>query len=327
MSVHHIHISSISSYIGQNPYNGCEAFTKLLKKLCPQETEHLANTYKTEIINTATTTIQLKTKVEEIKQSNLTARQKTIKTKELEQLISSNEHNVKELERNLDVIVLSEKKRLEKVIGKDIDTLTKEEILNHTNITDKEILKQAKQYTNQRQGIQTEETSLTMTEQQLGITLDKTQKYASRKLDVQGKHTWYLGGRVDGKTDDTIIEIKDRMSHYFKEVRIYEKTQIQLYMWLHDVNNAKLVERHNKHIKVTDIPRDQPYIDHILLCISTFLQLLEEKLPEHTSDPRSEGIVYYLKASPEEQYDIFYNTFIKHMPIYDYYSNVKCVID
>ena len=49
-------------------------------------------------------------------------------------------------------------------------------------------------------------------------------------------------GRIDGKLDDEIVEVKNRMRHFFDRVPLYERIQVQLYLWLTDAATCKFVQ-------------------------------------------------------------------------------------
>jgi len=51
-----------------------------------------------------------------------------------------------------------------------------------------------------------------------------------------------LVGRIDARTDDTVVEFKNRMNKLFQEVRDYERVQVMAYMYLLGYEKAILVE-------------------------------------------------------------------------------------
>ncbi len=67
--------------------------------------------------------------------------------------------------------------------------------------------------------------------------------FIKKKIDTKGKIEWHIGGKVDGITEDKIlVEVKNRVSKLFKELRSYERVQIQAYMYIFDLSIANLVE-------------------------------------------------------------------------------------
>lgn len=89
-----------------------------------------------------------------------------------------------------------------------------------------------------------EETSVTeLAERLVGKKIEKTNKFMMRKVFETENIKWYVGGRVDGKTEDNeIVEIKNRMRRLFYEVKEYELIQLITYLFIHQSNGGYLVE-------------------------------------------------------------------------------------
>jgi hypothetical protein len=69
-----------------------------------------------------------------------------------------------------------------------------------------------------------------------------------KKVDPVYNAEWYIKGKIDGISisntngEIRIIEIKNRTKTLFKELKDYEKPQIQIYMKLFDIDKGHLVE-------------------------------------------------------------------------------------
>ena len=142
------------------------------------------------------------------------------------------------------------------------------------NITDNVIKEKAKSLINKSHGINNENNALDVYEKQTSITLDKTQKYYSKFLFNYNNNDWYIGGKMDGidVENKTIIEVKNRTRCFFNNVRDYEMTQIQIYMYLKDYNNSVLVEKLNNKIKKTNIKYNEDYLNTTLFELKEFIK-------------------------------------------------------
>jgi len=142
------------------------------------------------------------------------------------------------------------------------------------NITDNVIKEKAKSLINKSHGINNENNALYVYEKQTNITLDKTQKYYSKFLFNYNNNDWYIGGKMDGidVENKTIIEVKNRTRCFFNNVRDYEMTQIQIYMYLKDYNNSVLVEKLNNKIKKTNIKYNEDYLNTTLFELKEFIK-------------------------------------------------------
>ena len=93
---------------------------------------------------------------------------------------------------------------------------------------------------------------------------------------------WYLLGKVDGlilneenESENTIIEIKNRMYRYFYQLREYEKIQTYSYMYILNHRKAHLVEAlKNKDcdINIIDIDFDDEYWEYMYSSIEDFIK-------------------------------------------------------
>jgi hypothetical protein len=167
-----------------------------------------------------------------------------------------------------------------------------------------DLQKTATSFINTTHGTLTEDTGIQMFEEKYSVKLDTSQTYFKKKLDLHGTqecHDVFVGGKVDGICTDKdenkfIVEVKNRMKGFFNGVREYEKTQIQLYMWILGLDSARLVERYRDKIKITMMERDDSYINMVLRSLAMFFQNFYERFmlkPNLKED--------YLNMSTEEK--------------------------
>ena len=111
------------------------------------------------------------------------------------------------------------------------------------------------------------------------LKLNKEQSYNSKSVCTTNKYNWLIGGKVDGICDSKIVEVKTRTRCFFKEVRDYEKTQMQLYMHIYDRNITDLVEylpQSRMKIKITTIKKNKKQFNTIIENINTFIKYFED---------------------------------------------------
>lgn len=92
-------------------------------------------------------------------------------------------------------------------------------------------------------------------------TLVKNNSYEKRRIP-KAPFALFIGGRNDGiasalESDedqrDILVEIKNRMRRLFNKVVDYEKVQIMSYMYIFEMERAKLVERFGEEVAVHDV--------------------------------------------------------------------------
>ncbi|CAM9400436.1 unnamed protein product, partial [Sphacelaria rigidula] len=69
-----------------------------------------------------------------------------------------------------------------------------------------------------------------------------TQFHIKRIGETSTRTKVNVGGRVDGLTNDKVIEVKSRRHRFFSTLPLYEKVQVQAYMFLTDKPIAEVVQ-------------------------------------------------------------------------------------
>ena len=191
---------------------------------------------------------------------------------------------------------LTKKQKIEKYIGQEsLDiindkTITSafkkakiKKILKEINVpdsTDKEVLESCIESTvNTEYGIRNEEKVIDIINKVNDIKIDRKNKLYIKEF-MPGCN---LCGRVDGLYDNYIIEVKNRMRGFFKGVRDYENTQVQLYMWmLESTEYVNLEEHYNNKTKTTKIYKDNDYIEYVIEILSIFARQFKNFLNDTT---------------------------------------------
>lgn len=87
----------------------------------------------------------------------------------------------------------------------------------------------------------------------------------------------YIGGRIDAfqinpNGEKVIVEVKNRMNRLFKRVVDYEFVQVMCYLYIHDLQNAKIVERFHEEVCEHDIAYDSDEWNRIAQGARNFVQ-------------------------------------------------------
>jgi hypothetical protein len=111
------------------------------------------------------------------------------------------------------------------------------------------------------------------------LKLNKEQIYTTKAICETEKYNWLIGGKVDGICESRVVEVKTRTKCFFKDVRDYENTQMQLYMYIYDRKITDLVEylpQSRMKIKITTVKKNKKQFDTIIENIKTFINYFEE---------------------------------------------------
>lgn len=292
-----LYISDIASYIGQNKWDYITPFERLWKRCDKFGYSYVLNKCKNEINENSIEVNKLNQELvildEDLHNKKITKRQHTLSRKNILTKLEKITDIINNFQKNIDDIDLNQQQKLEKVIGKSVineiqnsntDTNDKKDsvnkILEGMNIP-KEKLNSIKQHAdsfiNKSHGTLKENDAIDMYQNKYNVKLDISQEFYKKQLNIQdSKYEWYICGKMDGIYRDPespennyVVEIKNRTKNFFSSLRDYEKTQIQLYIWILNYNKARLVEKHNDKLRVTSIYKEDEYISDILehLCI------------------------------------------------------------
>lgn len=305
----YINISELASYIGQNKWDYITPFERLWKR-CDydgyinilKKIDKL-NDSKKDTVNTLNREIKiikekLETECDDSKRIGL--------NKELyknAKIMKNLNNEIVESENNLENTKLTQEEKIEKYINKDIlhkitsDTLKVDEkkkllreTLDNLKIDDnKNLIVEGESIINKSHGIHQEASAIDLYESKFKVKLDTSQKYHSEIIMETNKNNWYIGGKLDGIYIDSendknnyIVEVKNRVKGFFNTLRDYEKTQIHLYMKILKIPNAKLVERYNSKIRVTEIFENIVYTNDIIEHTKIFIEIFEKFLNNPT---------------------------------------------
>jgi vacuolar-type H+-ATPase subunit I/STV1 len=301
----YIYISDIASFIGQNKWDYVTPFERLWKKCDSQEYKNTL-THINNNINTKRTVLNQISQDKSVLQQKLTdklitQRQFTIAKNKLEKEYIKIDTEINNLQDSVDEIDLTQKEKLERVLGtnvieniesKTIETENKRQTvktlfdnLDISNDKKEKLKKQADSFINKTHGTLKEDSAIELYEKKFKVKLNTSQKLYSKKLDFISEHSvfdWFICGKMDGLYEDSsnesnnyVIEIKNRTKGFFSTLRDYENTQIQLYLWITTWGKAKLVEKYQNKIRITEIYKDDDCINDIMEYLSIFVNKFE----------------------------------------------------
>jgi len=105
---------------------------------------------------------------------------------------------------------------------------------------------------------------------EMGIAVVEVDESFSMYLLETDYHIYYLVGRIDrlefcpdGKV--ILVEIKNRVNRLFRRVPVYEYVQVQVYLKLLNLTEAKLIEQYNGETMKMDITYDDYFFESEIL--------------------------------------------------------------
>ena len=161
-------------------------------------------------------------------------------------------------------------------------------------------------------GVSNECGALGLYEMKYKVILDKSQAFKKVLIGTSDNYNWYICGKVDGILPNVkLIEVKTRTKCFFKDVRDYEMTQMQIYMHMFDMNAVDLVEympQNRIKIKVTPITKNDKSITKILQKINIFTNKFEEFLNYSLEDKYN-----FFKMDVDDKKTFLNNLYLNNM--------------
>lgn len=331
----YLNISEISSLIGYSSYDIIKPFERLWKRSDQKSFERLLNNMNSTILISEKKIHEMDYQKSELKikleNKKLTKRQFTNEMLKVEKLEKENKKIIENVSSNVDKLTLSNEKYIEKFLGDSfinnasiIDKTNKfNEIKNNNSISEKiksELLKKTDNIINTTHGITKEDSVIEQFEKKFNIKLDVSQEYYKKRF----KDNYFIGGKVDGLLKDQyIVEVKNRVNGFFNTVRDYENVQIQLYLYILDLNEAKLVECYNSKMRITVIYKNTDFINEILESLNIFIDNFKEFLLNVSKKEK------YINMDDDSKCKFLNKLYLSKIVDYKYnkIDNSECLID
>ena len=331
----YLNISEISSLIGYSSYDIIKPFERLWKRSDQESFDRLLNNMNSKILNSEKKIHEMDYQKTELKikleNKKLTKRQFTNEMLKVENLEKENQKIIENVSSKVDKLTLSNEKYIEKFLGDSfikntsvIDKTNKfNEIKNNNSISEKikdELLKKTDNIINTTHGITKEDTVIEQFEKKFNVKLDVSQEYYKKLL----KDNCFIGGKVDGLLKDQyIVEVKNRVRGFFNTVRDYENVQIQLYMYILDLDEAKLVECYNSKMRITVIYKNNEFINEILESLNIFIDIFKDFLLNESKKEE------YINLDDDSKCKFLNKLYLSKILDYKYnkINNSECLID
>ncbi|KAG2765404.1 hypothetical protein PC129_g19128 [Phytophthora cactorum] len=83
--------------------------------------------------------------------------------------------------------------------------------------------------------------------------------FSKKKIATVGDYNLLVGGKIDGRADGKVIEVKNRLKRFMNPLPKYDIAQLQTYLYILDVQEGELVEHlhaDKAQTKMTKVPWD-----------------------------------------------------------------------
>ena len=129
-----------------------------------------------------------------------------------------------------------------------------------------------------KRGCNRENNNLNKAEVKGNITIGKRNSKMYNKImfkDPNGLYQVNIRGKIDGISDNYIIESKKRANGLFNELRDYERVQLEAYIHITGIKDAKHIEHYNEESKTINYKHD---FDFWCFCINETRNFIYEHI-------------------------------------------------
>jgi len=133
---------------------------------------------------------------------------------------------------------------------------------------------------NTRRGTQNEHKGIASYEKSKSVKLHgKNSKFYKTNIGQTGAGTAvYVGGRVDGLTDNKVVEVKCRRNHLFNTLPLYEKVQTQAYLFLTGKNTVEVLQKYDGCTRSDEYTADPDFWNDVCAVALEFASDLENSI-------------------------------------------------
>jgi hypothetical protein len=109
----------------------------------------------------------------------------------------------------------------------------------------------------------------------------RNSKMYTKELVRTDKYCIVLKGKVDGISNDTVVEAKNRQNRLFMELRDYERVQLEAYMFLTGHSKSVLTEHYNDTSNQIHYLHDEVFWQ---LCVDSTIQFIDLHIVSHIEE-------------------------------------------
>jgi hypothetical protein len=156
-------------------------------------------------------------------------------------------------------------------------------------------------------------------EKQQVVVKEKNLVFSKKKIASLDKYDVYVGGKIDGKAGEKVIEVKNRLNRFMNPLPKYDIAQLQTYLYILDAKEGELVEHLKKDVaqsKMTIVPRDLRMWETEIL---PFLLRFSNALGEFLKDEEAQA--QYLSSEPPERKEIIRTHWMKELHLKEKYAD------
>ena len=122
-------------------------------------------------------------------------------------------------------------------------------------------------------GIKKESSNLNTIQKRTGAKIgQRNSKLYEKILYSNDRYKINIRGKVDGITDDCIVESKNRTTRLFNTLRPYERVQLEGYMFLTGLNKSVLTEHYDDTSNTIHCIHNEPFWNK---CVEQIVQFIE----------------------------------------------------
>lgn len=186
--------------------------------------------------------------------------------------------SIKDIEKNVNILVMGQS------YNKNINEETSKSLID-TKINNLEGLQklnvEIKKDLQMKRGNIKENNNLNIIQKKRNIIIGSRNSKMYEKVlytDPNELYQLVLRGKMDGISDDIIIETKNRTKRLFNHIPDYEKVQLECYMYLSGLYKALHIEHFNENSNEIEYNHDEEFWNE---CLKNIIDFIETNIKPH----------------------------------------------
>ncbi|CCU55844.1 unknown similar to AMEV240 [Choristoneura biennis entomopoxvirus] len=153
-------------------------------------------------------------------------------------------------------------KKIKNMINNSVIIKNEQESKSNINmISDNKLKNKVLDNLSLKRGLFKEDYNINKYEEAYNVTITNRNKYYIKKLlsfEYNSKTiNIIVCGKIDGINNDILIESKNRRNKLFKYIPIYERVQLEMYLFLSKFKKCNLIQHYNNDIGVLEYEKDE----------------------------------------------------------------------
>lgn len=145
------------------------------------------------------------------------------------------------------------------------------------------------------------------------VVRERNLVFSKKQLATLGGYSVFVGGKIDGKAEGKVIEVKNRLKKFMTPLPQYDVAQLQTYLFILGLQEGELVEHLRSDAAQTKLTKVDWDAHMWEMQISPFVLRFSSALVHFMKNDDAQAV--FLQGEPEEKKEIIRTHWVKDLPL------------